>query len=383
MPITSSGFKIKTESEFFDEIVDEFKNEFPTMSEDEGNGLIILARILASQEADIENYRAEAYNNKYVLNAVGSHLDKAVFIAGISRDLGSKATGTATLSFSDGATSFILPSYFELSVNGYTFITTNTEYINVDTDNYEIEIIADKIGSEYNLTQGTSLTIKNPVAGLGTAELTYNTVGGKDLETDEELRFRYYSVMTTYDNSSLEGIISYVEENTEVVKVSGIENTTINTVDSMPPKSFQIFVNGGTDESVASAILQSKPAGIESYGTSSYDVALDGTTYTVYFSRLTPVSIYYDLIIKIDASLVPTDYEDTIKQSLITYTNANETLNVSDLTGNIFLSVDGILSVRQLYYGTTANPTTSDEISVSLGEIFYTVESDINITFIT
>jgi hypothetical protein len=189
--------------------------------------------------------------------------------------------------------------------------------------------------------------------------------------------------MTTYDNSSLEGIISYVEENTEVVKVSGIENTTINTVDSMPPKSFQIFVNGGTDESVASAILQSKPAGIESYGTSSYDVALDGTTYTVYFSRLTPVSIYYDLIIKIDVSLVPTDYEDTIKQSLITYTNANETLNVSDLTGNIFLSVDGILSVRQLYYGTTANPTTSDEISVSLGEIFSTVESDINITFIT
>lgn len=68
-----------------------------------------------------------------------------------------------------------------------------------------------------------------------------------------------------------------------------------------PGKSFEIVVNGGDDTEIANAILGAKPAGIQSYGSTSVLVFDDfGNPYTIAFSRPTQVPIYVSIVLTTD-----------------------------------------------------------------------------------
>lgn len=58
-----------------------------------------------------------------------------------------------------------------------------------------------------------------------------------------------------------------------------------------PPKSFEAIVEGGTDADIANQIWQSKPAGIETYGNTSFTITdSQGNPQVIFFSR--PTEIY-------------------------------------------------------------------------------------------
>ena len=131
-------------------------------------------------------------------------------------------------------------------------------------------------------------TIVTPVANLATVSNPFQSQGGRDAETDYELRVRIEESRQSAGAGTLPAIVARVlAEVPEVSSVRGYENRTdITDGNDLPPHSFMVTVEGGTDEAIANKIWDLKPAGIETYGdTSVYILDLNGETQLVRFAR--------------------------------------------------------------------------------------------------
>ncbi len=83
--------------------------------------------------------------------------------------------------------------------------------------------------------------------------------------------------------------------------VTGEENDTDEVNENgLPPHSIEIVAYGGLDEEIAAAIYKRKAAGIQTLGNTNVSVVnSSGNTYSISFSRPTPVNIWvkvYDLV---------------------------------------------------------------------------------------
>lgn len=104
----------------------------------------------------------------------------------------------------------------------------------------------------------SNFSLKTPSVGIN--EITYNTEGratiGRNTETDEELRLRRAEAVTYTASSILSSIRAAVSQLSGVIYINAYENDTMNTVDTLPPKSFEVVVQGGDDTEITQAILQ-------------------------------------------------------------------------------------------------------------------------------
>ena len=91
----------------------------------------------------------------------------------------------------------------------------------------------------------------------------------------------------------------------DVLEVEGVqqafvfENVTLATdSDGLPPKSFEVVVEGGADQDIADTIFLHKPAGIETFGTTSLSVLdTQGFNHTVKLSRPTTLQMFVDVTV--------------------------------------------------------------------------------------
>ena len=84
--------------------------------------------------------------------------------------------------------------------------------------------------------------------------------GGRNTETDDEFRARYYVSTDFAGGVNLDAIIAAIYENVEaVIAVTGEENDTDETnASGLPPHSIELVVYGGLDEEIAKAIHRRK-----------------------------------------------------------------------------------------------------------------------------
>jgi hypothetical protein len=159
-------------------------------------------------------------------------------------------------------------------------------------------------------------------------------------------------------------------------------NTTGGTVSvafGRPGKSFEIVVEGGDDTTIATTILDSKPAGIQSYGSTSvlvYDVY--NNPYTISFSRPTAVPIYVKLVLQTDLTTATTPTFNpqsisTIQEDIVSIINGVGIggLVVGFGTNGIigaFNAVPGILNYT-LYFDRNPNPTTNTNVQMQSEEV--------------
>lgn len=80
---------------------------------------------------------------------------------------------------------------------------------------------------------------------------------------------------------------------------SNTNNTTWVAKGGRPPKSFEVVVSGGTDADIAEEIWLSKPAGIQTYGNTSFTIIdSQGGNQVIFFSR--PQQIYIWAIVTLN-----------------------------------------------------------------------------------
>lgn len=383
MGLERTGYRLTTSDDYLESIIGDMQNEFPNMSNSSNNFAVVLARILSKALEENDSIRGEGYNNVYVATAVGRHLDKAVAIGGVSRRYGTKSYGKIKVTKSSDISSISIPPSTIIESGNVQYLTNNTGYVPISSSEpVEIEIVSILAGADKNVPPESVFTPVVSIRGLDKMICEDGTSGGTDTESDQELRRRYYLTISSYSNSSLNGIISEVAKIDDVVRVSGRENNTDDELNGLPPHSFEIYCEGGADSEIAETIFNVKPAGIQTYGNVSKEIFFHNNTYNISFSRYTKEIIYYKLTVRPNIGTATTELEKDIKNAIINYTASSTKINQSELIGYLYNNVTGISSLSNIAFGFSPEPDSAEEIVADVGKSFNTDEEKIELSLV-
>jgi len=216
---------------------------------------------------------------------------------------------------------------------------------------------------------GTVTEIVTPVSGWSSVtNAADHTQLGTDIETDAVYRLRQEADLRAIGKATTAAIRSAVLAVDNVADCYVFENETDGTdAEGLPPHSIECVVDGGTTAAVAQSILDTKPVGIATHG-STTQAATDanGFSRNIKFSRPADLNVYIDITVKIDAALFPTNGADTIKQAVADWGDLNIVLG-TDLYGSamvptIFDAVPGIIDVSPPELGLSVGPTLTAAI---------------------
>jgi uncharacterized phage protein gp47/JayE len=170
---------------------------------------------------------------------------------------------------------------------------------------------------------GTLTVIASPVTGFSAPTNPAEAVLGLEEETDSALRLRHSQELARTGSSTVDAIRVDVDDAVEDISfASCFENDTDATVDSRPPHSIELLVQGGTDADVAAAIFLAKPAGIQAYGTTTVVVSdTQGNNHSIGFTRPTVITIFIDLVLTVISGEYAGD--SVVKQAITDWCDAN------------------------------------------------------------
>lgn len=251
----------------------------------------------SNREVDLQELLLFIANQLDPDQAEGVWLDYICALNNIQRYNATKSiipitiTGAIGTTKNKGEITIVDESTDEYYINNEAFAIDETGTVNTTFE-------ATSYGEIKALSTST-FSLKTP--SLGINSVAYNTSGtpvlGRNTETDAELRVRRADSTTYTASSILSSIKASVSRLDGVRYINAYENDTINTVDTLPPKSFEVVVVGGDDNEIASAILSKKPAGIQAYGTTIKTVQdEDFNQYQVGFTRPTEQAIDLKLV---------------------------------------------------------------------------------------
>jgi len=378
--IEDSGYTVIPEEDRYKNIVEIFKQYYPNISENPANIAMILARVFA-RDANLLDYElATAHNNAYIAHAVGANLDRAVRTAGMWRLSGTQASGDIRIEKLDNVAQLIIPANFVIESDGLKYVTQNTSAIIQNTQYLDLQVKSYGVGTIYNIQENSKFNAYESTYGIKEIIATSKISGATDRETDSELRIRYMDRMEATTTSALSGIIDYVGLTDGVTRVDGRQNTSDDTVDGLPPHSYEIFVKGGTYLDIGTAIAKIGPAGIKSVGDISVDIAINKTnTETISFSRFDANNVYYYVEVAISPTVSQTNVISEVKNKLIEYTLDSSKIVGYEVSNYLSQQIDGINGIKTLFFSLSENPTTNDDITATVGKLLFTEEADINV----
>jgi hypothetical protein len=193
------------------------------------------------------------------------YLDEYVKIVGISRDEGTKATGTVTFQTQSAATSITSGTRVTTSPDAdgdrKDYVTTeDASTSSNETTVNGVSIEAVETGETYNVPANTITRINNPPVGVTGVTNPASTTGGEDEETNDELRERAKgAVGGASEGGTVEGIKAYIRNTIDAVGQGDV--LLEEFVDECPPY-VDVIVDGGSDTDASDAIEFSRPAGI-------------------------------------------------------------------------------------------------------------------------
>ncbi|HEX2927552.1 MAG TPA: baseplate J/gp47 family protein, partial [Ruminiclostridium sp.] len=148
---------------------------------------------LAQSYIEIDRILALAFAQ----NSSGSYLDMRTAEFGITRNTGSKATGTVRFTGSDGV---IIPEGTQLQTTGGLVYTTQSS-VTISGGTADADVMAEATGIIYNVPAGSINQL--PVQIVGVTGVTNNgtLTGGCDVESDEGLLERLLTKVRTPSTS--------------------------------------------------------------------------------------------------------------------------------------------------------------------------------------
>lgn len=332
LALTSSGLTIQTADEIRADIAAQIGAKFgASMQAQALLGTTVIGQIvsaLAVTLLQVQEGLDGVYQSGYVDGADGSNLDRLVLLLGLTRNLATSSTVTATFSNPTGA-----PITVPAGATYQNAATGDVFYLSSGALLVPAGLTAD--GTLTALTTGpvpvpATITWQSVAAYAGSTSITVaNALAGTtgtDQETDADLRLRALQSAHLPGKTTIDAIRAAIADVSGVTEVSVFENTAIAmgittpvAIPLLPGKSFVAVVKGGTDQAVGDIIWANKAAGIGTYGSTTVTVTdSEGFAHTVDFERCTPKAVTYVVTIT-GASAT---YSNAVKAALIAYTNA-------------------------------------------------------------
>jgi len=321
--LTDAGFRRPTYAELLDALEYKARELFGskanlTVRSPLGIFLRIFAWVLNLLFSTLE----DVYNSRFVDTAVGSSLLHLGRMIGIRLLGAQKAMGYLTFLGDDNVE--VPEGFLAETTAGIQYVTLASGVITGGS--ITLPASAAVAGPDGNTAEGTIKNITNPKLGIKSVINERAFEGGRNTETDDEFRERYYLSVDFAGGVNIDAIIAEVYENVEaVIAVTGEENDTdFESESGLPPHSFEVVAYGGLDEDIARAIYRRKAAGIQTFGNTMVPVVTAaGRIYEIHFSRPAPVGVWVKVFNLVTDSKFPLDGIEQIRQAIIQHIGVN------------------------------------------------------------
>ena len=296
-------------------------------------------------------------NMAFVRNGFFNYLDLKCEEYGIYRKEGTKAVGEVVF-VGDNGTSIVNGT--TLSCNGLYFVVLN----DADIVNNQAELVVEalEVGKQYNLLANTKLTVLEPINGVADIYVKSNISNGTDVETDEELRDRYFE---TIKKSYTSGNVAHYEAWT--TEVSGVGLCKIfplkngnGTVEVVITDSNMLGASSELIESVKANIEEKRPIGANVSVVSATEKAINIT------ANITLASGYSVEEVKSEFTNKVTEYLKDISFKSSYVSNAR--------LGNLLLDTNGVFDYTEFKINNLSTNVALSDIEVpKLGTIEFEV----------
>lgn len=192
--------------------------------------------------------------------------------------------------------------------------------------------------------------IVSPVNGLISANNFERPKSiGRLLESDTEYKIRIKKSGALRGQNTIPSLKAKLRNLRGVSDVDIKENKSDRkSLDGIPPKAFEVLIEGGDENEIAKVISENKIGGIETYGSKKIPVLIDNQWLDICFSRPVEVSVIVKIELKIFDDF-PENGEQLIKNAVLNYGNRlgiNKTLIDQKFFGSIFNSCTGIKGIN-------------------------------------
>lgn len=293
-------------------------------------------------------------------------------------------TGATASNIVAGMASVVTLSHpsFSSSINGGVLTISRVDpfsTVNITTSANIGQTKSQKVGEVRAVNPGPVSSEVNTITNILTPQLGFDSVtnplpasGGRNVETDEELRSRFRETKFERAASTVDSIYSALIDLSTVEQVVVYENDTDTTDDKgIPAHSFMPIVLGGLSEEIAQAIWENKPMGIRSFGDTViviYDT--QGFAHNIAFKRPEPVPIYITLNLTKEATY-PGSGDDDIRNAIIQFFEDNQGIGDDVVYSRLYTPINTVPEhfVNSLKIGTSPNPTGMANVAIDFDQI--------------
>ena len=387
--LTSIGFRRPTYTELLDALEYKARELFgATANLTVRSPLGLFLRIYAWMLNILFSVLEDVYNSRFVDTAVGASLLNLGRAIGLRVLSAQKATGYLTVSGPPGT---IIPEGWLAETAGgiQFFAVAETEIGTGGTATVPARCTV--TGPEGNVAAKTITTITNPGAVSGLVSVTNDAAftGGRERETDEEFRDRYYASVDFAGGVNADAIRAALLQNVEgIMEAKVFENDTDFEDDhGLPPHSIEAVVYGGLEGDIAKQIYDRVASGIQTFGQVAVQViTASGSTKEIRFNRPRPVEVWVKIVGLTTNGNFPHDGEDRIKAAIVDYigdqesggVGIGETLYHQRLPA-ILYTIPGVLDFDVLL-GTDPDDLKEQNISVDSRSKVITSEGMVTVT---
>lgn len=224
----------------------------------EGSFLNNMASPLSYELAKFYIEQQDLVNMAFVRNGYFNYLDAKCEEYGISRKQGTKSVGEVVFTGENGT---LISNGTILFVDDLYFVVLNDATI--AENQAELVVEALEVGKQYNLLANTKLTLTEAINGVTDIYVKSNFENGTDIESDEDLRERFF---TTIKKSYTSGNVAHYEmwtlevDGTGACKVYPLKNGN-GTVEIVITNSDMLGASSELIEKVKANIEEKRPIG--------------------------------------------------------------------------------------------------------------------------
>lgn len=372
MPLTEKGYQRPT----FEDLVEAqeararllFGEDIDT---NDNTPLGKFIRLNVADLADVYEILEGIYYARFPNTATGVSLDRLCPFAGIARN---QATYAQHIVRFTGVAGEYVPEAFEVSTADGTLLFHTYDALLIGEDGtVDGVVICEQAGEIGNVAIGKIDTIVNPDANVESIQHLSVKQYGEETESDIQLRDRFINTISGTGSSTAAAIKGAIARVALVDGVEVVENDSDETVNGIPPHSFECFVLSpeSQDTLVAEAIFGKKPLGIKAVGDVAVDIVDEsGVMHTISFSRTKQKDIYIELSISTN-NYFESNGVDQIKSHIAEYINTlknGESVYLSSIYGYIYKAA-GVENVPSLKMGTASGTCSASDISINSDEV--------------
>lgn len=205
-------------------------------------------------------------------------------------------------------------------------------------------------------------------------------------ESDTALFNRCVYFGSTAKNATFRSIMANVGEVEGVDKLAGAENVTDEPLEvsgvTLSPHSIALVVNGGKNEDIAEAILNSRATGCDMNGDVEVSLNIDTQKYTYKFYRPTLIPLKIKVKVSSVGGLIESNYKEIVKRALLDFINAldiNAKITQPLIANSLIRGVNN-LNILEVSYNTKSGGDFGYEpLQLKLNEMASLAEEDIQV----